>query len=51
MKTKRYISIILCLLMTVTVVLSGCNNANEGPDDVPIKLVPAGDVISKYSKP
>ena len=36
--------------MTVTVVLSGCNNANEGPDDVPIKLVPAGDVINKYSK-
>ena len=50
MKTKRFISITLCLLIAVTFILGGCANANEGPDDVPIKLVPAGDVISKYSK-
>ena len=50
MKNKRIISIILCLLLAVTFILGGCGSANEGPDDTPIQLVPAGDVISKYAK-
>ena len=50
MKTKRIISIILCCLLTLPFILSGCSTPDEGPDDVPIQLVPAGNVISKYSK-
>ncbi|MBO4423262.1 MAG: type I pullulanase [Clostridia bacterium] len=50
MKTKRTISVLLCCLFVLTAVLSGCKGSEDGPDDVPIKLLPAGDVISKYSK-
>ncbi len=30
--------------------LAGCGKADEGPDDKPIDLEPAGNVISKYTK-
>ncbi len=50
MKTKRYLSIVLCFILLASLILGGCNNAGEGPDDVPLKLVPAGNVISKYKK-
>jgi hypothetical protein len=49
MKSRKTISVILCCLMTAMFVLSGCG-AGDGPDDVPLKLEPAGNVISKYSK-
>ena len=50
MKTKRFLSLFLCCLFAVTVILSGCASSDEGPDDTPIQLTPAGSVISKYSK-
>ena len=50
MKTKRFISIVLCILIAVSAALAGCSKEDEGPDDIPIQLTPAGDVISKYTK-
>ena len=50
MKIKKSLCVILCCLLTVPFILCGCNNADEGPDDVPLKLEPAGNVISKYKK-
>ena len=50
MKTKKSISILLCCLFVLTFILGGCGNSDEGPDDKALELIPAGDVISKYSK-
>ncbi len=50
MKTFKTVIKLICVLLAALFILGGCANANEGPDDVPIKLLPAGDVISKYSK-
>ncbi|MBR6920931.1 MAG: hypothetical protein IKH51_01930, partial [Clostridia bacterium] len=50
MKAKRFLSLFLCCIFVLTVVLSGCTSSDEGPDDVPIQLTPAGSVISKYTK-
>ena len=53
MKTKKRLSIILAVLMAAALLLPGCKNAGrggEGPDDTPIELIPAGNVIDKYSK-
>ncbi|MBQ7064013.1 MAG: type I pullulanase [Firmicutes bacterium] len=49
MKIRKWFSILLAALLTVTILFPGCGKA-EGPDDKPIKLEPAGNVISKYSK-
>lgn len=50
MKNKRIISILLCCIMTALFALGGCSGSSDGPDDVPLKLEPAGNVISKYQK-
>ncbi len=47
---RKWLSLILVFVLAVSVVLTGCGNGKEGPDDKPIKLVPAGDVISQYTK-
>ena len=45
----KILSVTLCFVIAALFALGGCNNS-DGPDDIPIKLVPAGDVISKYTK-
>ena len=50
MKSRKIISIILCCLFTLPFIFGGCAGSDDGPDDTPIKLIPAGDVISKYTK-
>ncbi len=57
MRTK--LSFLIAILLVVSVVLAGfygCGktepevSVDEGPDDVPIRLVPAGNVVDKYTK-
>ncbi len=56
MKTKRLFSMILAALIAAALLFPGCSKkesgetADEGPDDKPIELTPAGDVIDKYTK-
>ncbi len=50
MKKIKITSILLCCLFILTLLLGGCSGKDEGPDDIPIQLIPAGDVISKYAK-
>ena len=50
MKSRKLLAILLVLLLIPMLLFSGCRNKAEGPDDKPIKLEPAGDVISKYAK-
>lgn len=50
MKTKRTITLLLCISLLASLLLVGCGKKDEGPDDVPLKLTPAGNVISKYAK-
>ncbi len=56
MKTKRWFSVLLALLLAASLLLPGCGGKeqeaaeDEGPDDKPVELVPAGDVIGKYAK-
>ena len=51
MKAKRIVIALLCLAALLLVFI-GCSkySEEEGPDDIPIQLVPAGDVIGKYTK-
>ena len=58
-KTKRIILSALFALLCISfalLVLTGCSNApdneneEEGPDDVALQLIPAGNVIDKYAK-
>lgn len=49
MKAKRYSAILLAVIMAAALLLPGCGKS-DGPDDKPIELTPAGNVISKYSK-
>ena len=48
MKVKRWLSLGIAFILAVTVLLSGCKS--DGPDDQPIKLIPAGDVIDQYTR-
>ncbi|MBQ6680290.1 MAG: type I pullulanase [Lachnospiraceae bacterium] len=48
MKTIRRLTVLL-LLAASLLLLAGCK-AKEGPDDKPIALTPAGDVIAQYTK-
>ena len=51
MKTKRNTIIAIICLIAMLIGMIGCaKTEDEGPDDIPIQLVPAGDVIDKYSK-
>ncbi|MBQ3939110.1 MAG: type I pullulanase [Clostridia bacterium] len=49
MKTKRLTAFLMAILVCASLVAVGCGN-KEGPDDKPIQLTPAGNVIDKYSK-
>ena len=46
---KKSIKLILILFLLLTNVLTGCK-PDEGPDDKPIALEPAGNVIDRYKK-
>ncbi|MBO4887913.1 MAG: type I pullulanase [Firmicutes bacterium] len=48
MKSKRFLSLLMALLLALGL-LAGCKG-NEGPDEKPIQLEKAGDVISRYTK-
>ena len=51
MKCKRFLAAVICLLLALTLPLGGCGGAaDEGPDDQPIQLEPAGNVIGKYAR-
>lgn len=56
MKTKKWLSILLAVLIVASSLFLGCGNRDqsaepdEGPDDKPIELVPAGNVIAQYTK-
>ncbi|MBP5155889.1 MAG: hypothetical protein J6252_04830, partial [Clostridia bacterium] len=56
---RAKLSFLIAILLVVSAVLAGlagCEktepevSVDEGPDDVPIQLVPAGDVIEKYAR-
>ena len=44
-KLSSLLALLLALLM-----LAGCAGVDEGPDDTPIQLEPAGNVIARYTK-
>ncbi len=50
MKRRITIPAVAVLVLLLLSLLSGCGKADEGPDDKPIALEPAGSVISKYTK-
>lgn len=52
MRTKKFWFIALICLAAGAILFAACSRQpeDEGPDDVPIQLVPAGDVIDKYSR-
>ncbi len=47
---KRAFIALLCLAAMLFSFAACSGSDDEGPDDVPIQLVPAGDVIAKYTK-
>ncbi|MBP5253818.1 MAG: hypothetical protein J6Z23_00260, partial [Lachnospiraceae bacterium] len=47
---KRNVWLPVAALLLAVLLIGGCRKPDEGPDDVPIKLEPAGDVISRYTK-
>ncbi|MBR2702276.1 MAG: hypothetical protein IKE77_09345, partial [Erysipelotrichaceae bacterium] len=46
---KKIVKLVLILFLLLANVLTGCK-ADEGPDDKPIALEPAGNVIDRYKK-
>ena len=52
MKAGKYIRILAALLILVMLLVPGCSckSRKEGPDDQALRLEPAGDVISQYTK-
>ena len=48
MNLKKLLSVCMAVLIAAAL-LPGCRGS-DGPDDKPIKLTPAGNVISKYTK-
>ena len=52
MKTGKYIRILAVLLILLALLVPGCSckSRKEGPDDKPLALEPAGNVISQYTK-
>ena len=54
MRSKKSLFILLICLVSALITLAACSSepaaVDEGPDDVPIRLEPAGDVIDKYTK-
>ena len=49
MKIRKSIILFAVLLAGLMMLFSACKG-KEGPDDKPIKLEPAGDVVAKYTK-
>ncbi|MBP5230877.1 MAG: type I pullulanase, partial [Clostridia bacterium] len=45
---RRLVCLILAAVVACLVLLPACGNSAEGPDDVPIRLEPAGNVVSQY---
>ena len=48
MKLRKMLSVCMAALIAATL-FTGCGSS-DGPDDKPIKLEPAGNVVSKYTK-
>ena len=48
MKLRKMLSVCMAALIAATL-FTGCGSS-DGPDDKPIELTPAGNVISKYTK-
>ena len=46
---KKRLAILLAILIVAAMLLPACGNS-EGPDDKPIQLTPAGNVIDQYSR-
>ena len=49
MKRAKFFIQAVALLTVLLLLLSGCGKAEEGPDDKPTELTPAGNVIAKYT--
>ncbi|MBR0481736.1 MAG: hypothetical protein IJJ48_04625 [Firmicutes bacterium] len=49
MKRAKCLVQAAALLTALLLLLSGCGKAEEGPDDKPTELTPAGNVIAKYT--
>lgn len=50
MKMKKRFTALLAALTAVVMLFPGCNKNADGPDEKPIELTPAGNVIAQYSK-
>ncbi|MBR6322196.1 MAG: type I pullulanase [Lachnospiraceae bacterium] len=49
MKSRRLLILFAALFAGMLMLLAGCKG-KEGPDDKPVKLEPAGNVVAKYTK-
>ncbi len=47
---KKTLLLLTALALFCAVLLTACGSSDEGPDDTPIQLEPAGDVVSAYTK-
>ena len=49
MKANKKILTLIIFAMVLTLAFSACGKADEGPDDKPISIEPAGNVIAQYT--
>ncbi|MBO4366517.1 MAG: hypothetical protein J5843_02535, partial [Clostridia bacterium] len=47
---KKTLLLLTALALFCAVLLTACGSSDEGPDDIPIRLEPAGNVVSAYTK-
>lgn len=50
MKKRKSLIIILAFSFVMSMLFTGCSKVDEGPDEKPVLLEPAGNVIDKYKK-
>ena len=50
MRKRKTLIMLLAVSFVLSLLFTGCKKVDEGPDDKPTELVPAGNVIDKYKK-